>query len=163
MKRCDREAEVVAWARARALDPASNSAFNPELLAHVRGCLSCAETERVVKALLMSGAAMHARQEPPAADQVWRRAQLRRQEIALRRATRPLIIMRVVSFACMAVFAVWVLRFLSAYRAPIEGFGFMATWEGSLGIGFAILCVAVGSLYLWHEGRRGGGMPYSRG
>ena len=151
MRRCEREAEVAGALRAGSL----HAELPSELIAHVRGCASCEETERVAQALLGSAAAMRAQHELPAVEHVLRRARLRSQEIALRRATRPLIFMRVLSLGFIAVCAVWFLRFVPAYSEPIAGFGFLATPAGFLGIGFAVLCVAVGSLYLLREGRQG--------
>ena len=91
--RCEREIEVV--------DALRTGASTAELDGHLRTCAVCAETRLVAGSLLRSAAALRTQQEPPLAGQVWRRAQARKQEMALRRATRPLIFMRAVSERCL--------------------------------------------------------------
>lgn len=149
--RCEREAEVVSALRAGAL--------SDELSSHVLGCASCAETERVAEALLGSAAGMRAQLEPPAAEVVWRRAQVRSRELALKRAARPLIFMRVLSFVCVAASGVWLLHgfggLLPDYRA---GLGLMTVPTVSVGLGFAMVSIAVASWYLLREGKGSGGV-----
>jgi hypothetical protein len=152
--RCEREGEVVSELRVGSL--------SAELKGHLRGCVSCAETERVARALLRSAAGMRAELEVPAAEVVWRRARARSRELALKRAARPLILMRVFSFVCVVVSAVWLSHGfwngLPEYWEQMSGLGLMATRAASLGIGFAVLSVGVASCYLLWESRRSGGV-----
>jgi hypothetical protein len=156
MKRCERESEVTAALRA--------GLWTEELRGHLRSCASCAETERVASALLLSAAAMGELHELPAADLVWRRARVGMQEEALKRAMRPLIFMRRVSFGCVAGFAVWVAWELwrsgfSGYRQFLPGMNFVATGAAGVGVAIALLLMGVGSWYLLHASRQSGIMP----
>jgi hypothetical protein len=156
MKRCERESEVAAAMRA--------GLWTEELRDHLRSCASCSETERVASALLLSAAAMGERHEPPAADLVWRRARARMQEEALKRAMRPLIFMRRVSFGFIAVFAVWVGWELwrsgfSGYRVFLPGMDFMATGAAGVGVAIALLSIAAGSWWLLRGRKQSGIMP----
>ena len=82
MRRCEWEREVAAAVRGGGL--------SAELSGHVAECAGCAETARVTRALLGMSEV-----EVPDAGVVWRRVQVRVEEEALlRRATRPLAVMR---------------------------------------------------------------------
>jgi hypothetical protein len=148
--RCERGTEVA--------DALRTDAWTPELDAHLRACAVCAETRLVAGSLLRSAAALRAEIEPPAAGPVWRQAQARRQEMALRRATRPLIFMRVVSIICVIAFAAWFLRSFWRFAdlGLIGGWGAMTAQTAASGAAIAIACIAAGAWYLLHEGRQDG-------
>jgi hypothetical protein len=159
MNRCERESEVVAALRA--------GSWTDELSRHVLDCPGCAETEHVARPLLGSAAAMHAGHEPAAADLVWRQAQARMREMALKRATRPLIVMRRVSAAAVALFGLWAVRafwgLLAGNLQAMDGWGWAAAGSAStegIGVATALLLIGAGSLCLLYVGRRNGGaMP----
>jgi hypothetical protein len=146
MTPCEKEFEIASALRAGAL--------SAELIDHIRICPSCAETERVAGALLRSASSIAA--PPPHVALVWRNAELRRQEAALRRATRPLIFMRALSIACTLAFAVWILlslpRILPQYRTVLPTFT-VATQASMLGAGFAVVLVALGAWFLLRDSR----------
>jgi hypothetical protein len=146
--RCEREIEVV--------DALRTGAWTAELDGHLRTCAVCAETRVVAGSLLRSAAALRMEQRPPLAGQVWRRAQTRKQEMALRRATRPLIFMRAVSIVCVIAFAAWLLRsfWRFADRGLIGGWGAMTAQTAAAGAAIAVACIAAGAWYLLHEGKR---------
>jgi hypothetical protein len=146
--RCEREIEVV--------DALRTGAWTPELDGHLRTCAVCAETRLVAGSLLRRAAALRMEIEPPTAGPIWRRAQARRQEMALRRATRPLIFMRAVSMICVIAFAAWLLRSFGHFadRGLISGWGAMTAQTAAAGAAIAVACIAVGAWYLLHEGKR---------
>lgn len=148
--RCEREIEVAGASR--------TGSWTEELSRHLRECAICAETRQVAESLLRNAAVLRSEYEPAPADQVWRRAQMRRQEAALRRATRPLIFMRVLSLACMGVFAAWILRgsgrFYHSELARVWNLGGAGTVL--IGAVIAVACIAIGAWYLLYEGKRSG-------
>lgn len=149
--RCEWEIEVV--------DALRTGTWTAELDGHLRTCAICAETRLVAGSLLRSAAALRMQQEPLPAAQVWRRAQARKQEMALRRATRPLIFMRAVSVVCVIAFAAWLLHSFwhFADRGLISGWGAMAAQTAVAGAAIAVACIAVGAWYLLHEGKQQNG------
>lgn len=142
---CEREMEAV-----RALRTGSWSA---ELSSHVESCASCREAKAVAEGLLHYAASLRVEQVPPPADQIWRRAQAERQAMILKRATRPLIFMRVLSLGCVVAFAVWLVEGL--LRFDLRGVLHGVALGGILpGLGVAVLSIAGGAFYLLHEGKR---------
>jgi hypothetical protein len=145
--RCECEREVVGALRA--------GLWTAELNGHVESCVSCRETKRVAESLLHYAASLRTEPEPTAVDQIWRRAQAQRQAMILKRATRPLIFMRVLSLSCVVTFAAWLLHGFSLfnYREVLHGVAL-----GSIlpGLAAAVLCIAVGAFYLLHEGKQQG-------
>lgn len=150
MNRCERESEVVAALRA--------GSWTDALSSHVSSCASCAETERVARALLESAAALGS--ELPSPDAMWRQGQARMQAIALKRATRPLIVMRTLSLACMAAFAAWTgwefWRFPAGYLHGMDNWMAAGTPSIEAGVAVAVSLIAVGAGYLLHAGRHDG-------
>lgn len=143
--RCERETEVVGALRARS--------WTAELGGHVRDCALCAETRLVTKRLLESAERLRAGYEPLAAGRIWRQAQARRQEMALKRATRPLMFMRGLSLACIISSAAW---FLHSFWHMADG-KLMRGWttpgieSATMGAAIAMACIAAGAWYLLRE------------
>lgn len=157
MKRsqCEREIEVASALR--------TGSWTAELNGHAQDCSICAEMRLVAESLLASAAALRVEQEPIAADRVWRRAQERKREMALKRATRPLIFMRAVSVVCMIAFAVWLQRSFWHFGDRLADAGRANGWHAmgaetaSMGVAIAVACIAVGAWYLLHVGKRAEG------
>jgi hypothetical protein len=151
---CERESDVVEALR--------RGLFSDELRGHVRSCAVCAEAEPVAQMLLQAASLLRVEHEPSAAGLVWRRAQARKKELALKRATRPLIIMRALSAGYVVLCAAWLLHTFWRTRS-VE---FLSGWNGLpaetawFGVAIAVLATAIGAWYLLHDGRRSGeGIP----
>jgi hypothetical protein len=146
--RCEREIEVIAALR--------RGAWTAELEDHLQTCAACAETRLVAGSLLQGASALRTEMEPPAAGPLWRRAQARRREMALKRARQPLVFMRAVSIACVIAFAAWLLGSLWRFagRGLIGGWGAMAVQTAAVGAAVAAVCIAAGAWYLLYDGRR---------
>ena len=146
--RCERECEVVGALR--------TGVWTAELSGHVRSCAVCGEAKRVAESLLYYATMLRVEHEPSSADRIWRRAQAQRQEMVLRRATRPLIFMKTLSLCCVAVFALWLLR--GGLFSP-DLRGWLHRWAGTglespvVGAVIAVACIALGALYLLRQSR----------
>ncbi|HZY72543.1 MAG TPA: hypothetical protein VFE22_05500, partial [Edaphobacter sp.] len=114
------------------------------------------ETRLVAGSLLQGVSALRREMEPPAAGPLWRRAQARRREMALKRARQPLVFMRAVSIACVIAFAAWLLGSLWRFagRVLIGGWGAMAAQTAAVGAAVAAVCIAAGAWYLLYDGRQ---------
>lgn len=152
MRTCKREQEMVLALRA--------GAWSEDLHDHARECAACAETERVTRALLASAEAVHSGLRVPDADRVWHRAQSRAREAALRRATRPLRVMRTLSIACLAVAAVWM---AAQFQGTLSGrFAAMGGWQLLTAgapvsiewLSLLLSLIVAGTWCLWYAGRR---------
>lgn len=143
---CEKESEVVAAAR-------SNS-FSAELRSHVQNCSDCQESLRVAQLFLQNAASLSANNQPRAASHVWRQAQRRRQEMALRRATRPLLIMKALSLVYIVALAAWLLHNLT----PALPTQLISNWTVTLSAGTAIsvLLIVFGSGYFLYQEKRSG-------
>ncbi len=152
--RCEREIEVASALR--------TGLWTAELNGHAQDCAICAETRLVAESLLKSAAAVHIEREPVAADRVWRLAQERRREMALKRATRPLIFMRAVSVVCMIALAAWLQRSFWRFGDRLADAG-ANSWSAmgpetvSMGAAIAVACIAMGAWYLLYVGKRADG------
>ena len=146
--RCEKEMEVVSAVR--------TEAWTTELKDHLRNCASCIETEQVAKVLLQHAAILREEQGPMAADRIWRRAQVQKQELAVKRAMRPLIFMRGLSSVGVIGLVIWLLhRFWSwNYRELMRDWSAVGNVMASVGMGLAILCVTMGAWYLLNEDKR---------
>jgi hypothetical protein len=156
MKRtwCERESDVVEALR--------RGFFSDELRSHVRSCSVCAETQPVAQMLLQTASIVRGEHAPSGAGLVWRRAQARKREIALKRATRPLIVMRCLSVAYVVLSAVWLLHFFwrSGSMKLISGWNGFQSETAVFGVAIAVLAIAIGAWYLLHDsGRSGEGIP----
>ena len=141
MKRCEREREIAAALRSGGL--------SAELSSHAAECAGCAETARVTRALLVLRAV-----ETPDAGLVWRRAQARvEEETLLRRATRPLAVMRLLSAVFLLTLAVWAAPMAWALLlGHLPGSSDLGT-DTIVGAAVSALLVGAGALGLWYVGR----------
>jgi hypothetical protein len=151
---CERESDTVQALRTGLL--------SPELRAHVLSCAICTEARDVARVILRAASLRGAEYEPPAADLVWRRAEARRKEIALKRATRPLIFMRVLGVVYAALSVAWFLHYL--WRAGfVELFSSWTVLQSEatcFAAAIAVLSIVIGAGYLLRDGRRTGeGVP----
>lgn len=145
---CEREAEAVRSLRTGSL-PA-------ELRDHVLSCVACEEARSAARVMLETASLFRVEAGLPAAGLVWSRAQARKREIDLKRATRPLMVMRVLSVIYVALCAGWALHsFWRSVSMEVES-GLNAFREGTVGFGAAIalMAIAAGAWYLLYDGRR---------
>ena len=151
MKRmwCEREADVVRSLRM--------GSFPAELRDHIAKCVVCTEARRAAGVMLQGAARLRVEDdEVPAAGLVWSRAQGRRREIGLKRAARPLMVMRVLSVAYAVSCSAWALRL---FWRPVS-MELVSGWDvfggGAVGFGTAmtLVAVAMGVWYLLYDGRR---------
>jgi hypothetical protein len=151
---CERESDVVEALR--------RGFFSDELRSHVRSCAICAETQPVAQMLLQTASIVRGEHAPSGAGLVWRRAQARKREIALKRATRPLIFMRGLSVAYVVLSAAWLLHsfWRSGSMKLISGWNGLQSETAFFGAAIALLAIAIGAWYLLHDsGRSGEGIP----
>lgn len=136
MRLCEREREVAAAVRGGGL--------SAELSGHVAECGGCRETARVARALLGMREV-----EVPDAGVVWRRVQARvEEERLLRRATRPLAVMRALSAVFLGALAVWA---VPAAWVLVEGH-LGSAWV--MGTVVSAAMIGVGVWGVWYAGRR---------
>jgi hypothetical protein len=150
---CERESDVVEALR--------RDSFSDELRGHVRSCSICAETQAVAQ-MLQTASRLHVEYEPSAAGLIWRRAQAQKKEIALKRAARPLIFMRVMGVAYVVLSVAWLLRLFwrSASIGRISGWNVLPIETVFAGVAIAVLAMAIGAWYLLRDGGRlGEGIP----
>jgi hypothetical protein len=150
---CERESDVVEALR--------RDSFSDELRGHVRSCSICAETQAVAQ-MLQTASRLHVEHEPSAAGLVWRRAQTRKNEIALKRATRPLIVMRAMCVVYVVFSAAWLLHYFwrSGSMGSISGWNVLQSETAWFGVAIAVLAMAIGAWYLLRDGGRlGEGIP----
>ena len=145
---CEREGDVV-----RSLRRGSLSA---ELRDHLLSCVVCGEAWRAAGVMLQTASLLRVEDGLPAAGLVWSRAQARKREMDLKCATRPLIVMRMLSVVYVVLCAAWALRFLWRSVSMELVFGWDAFRGGTVGFGAAIalLAIAIGASYLLYDGRR---------
>jgi len=84
------------------------------------------------------------------ADAIWRRAQVERQAMIFKRATRPLIFMRRLSVGCVVVLSLWLLLGLTRvdYRGWVHGWAGTGAVTAAVGMAIAMACVVAGVFYL---------------
>ena len=153
---CEREADVVRFLRTGSL--------SAELRDHVESCVVCAEAGRAAGVMLQAAALLRAEDGVPPAGLVWSRALARRREVGLKRATRPLMVMRVLGIVYVILCAAWVIRFFWRSVSMELEFGWDAFRGGAVGFGTAsvLLVIAIGAWYLLYDGRRSDtGIPSS--
>jgi hypothetical protein len=145
---CEREADVVRSLRTGTL-PA-------ELRDHVVNCVVCAEARTASGIMLRAASQLRVEDELPAAGVVWSRAQALRREIGLKRAARPLMVMKVLSIVYGVVCAGWALRFVWRFLSLELSSGWGGFWNVTAGSGAVIvlLAIAMGTWFLLADGRR---------
>ena len=145
---CEREADVVRSLRAGSLPV--------ELRDHILSCVVCAEARSAAEVMLQTASLLRVEDGVPAAGVVWSRAQVRKREMDLKRATRPLIVMRALSAVYVVLCAAWAVH--SFWRPVVMELasGLNAFGSGTVGLGAAIalLAIAIGAWYLLYDGRR---------
>ena len=146
--KCEREQQVIEATR--------NGLWASSLRAHLRDCALCAQTELIAASLQEDAAKAERMLDLPPAGMIWRRAQTRRRQGALQRATRrPFLIVGVLSALYSVVFLLWGLFQLPqpVYRLFITPPGL----SGDVAFAAAVLSgilVVVGSSVLVLETRR---------
>jgi hypothetical protein len=145
---CERESDVVEALR--------KWSFSEELRGHVRSCAICAETLPVAQMLLLTASTLREEHEPPAAGLVWRRAQARKRELALKRAARPLIFMRALSSAYAVLFAAWLLHYFwhSGLIERASGWNGIQSETAFFGVAIAGVAIVIGAWFLLQDARR---------
>jgi hypothetical protein len=98
--KCEREQQVIEATR--------NGLWASSLRAHLRDCALCAQTELIAASLQEDAAKAERMLDLPPAGMIWRRAQTRRREGALQRATRrPFLIVGALGALYSVVFLLW--------------------------------------------------------
>jgi hypothetical protein len=145
---CERESDVVEALR--------RDSFSDELRGHVRSCSICTETQAVAQMMLQAASRLHVEHEPSVAGVVWRLAQARKKELALKRATRPLIYLRALSVVYVVLFGVWLLHYFwrPGFMELLSGWNVLQSETACFGVAIAVLAVAIGACYLLYDGRR---------
>lgn len=145
---CERESDVVLAARTGLL--------SPELRDHVLSCTICAETQAVARVMLQAASFQSRGIEPPAVDLVWRRAEMRKKEIALRRAARPLIFMRALGAVYAGLSIAWFLHYLwrSNFTELLSSWNVLGDKATCFAAAIAVLSITFGAGYLLHDSRR---------
>jgi hypothetical protein len=150
---CEREGDVVRSLRTGTL--------SFELRDHVLSCVVC--TEALGAAQVMQAASLLGVEDGlPSAGLVWSRAQAQKKEIAVKRATRPLIVMRVLSVVYVALCATWFLHYLwrSDFVELLSGWSVLGDKTACFAVAIAVLAVVIAAGYLLHDGRRSAeGLP----
>jgi hypothetical protein len=145
--RCERESEVVRALRAGGL--------SFELRDHVLKCTICAETQTAAGLMLEAASLLRAEDGPSSAGLIWRRAEVRKKEIAVKCATRPLIVMRFLGVVYAVLCGAWFLRYVwrsNLVRLPDwDVSGSEKAYMASL---IALVTIAVGAWYMLHDSRR---------
>jgi hypothetical protein len=98
---CERESLVVTAVR--------SGAWPAELEQHASACAACTETKRVAQLFLEHAADSSARSQPLPANILWRKLQAQRQQLAIRRATRCMTLLRILAAVYALVLAAWYL------------------------------------------------------
>jgi hypothetical protein len=151
---CERESDAVEAVRTGLLAA--------ELREHVLSCAICTEAQAVAQVMLRAASVWAGEGKPPAADLAWRRVEARRREIALRRATRPLIFMRTLSVGYAALSVAWFLHYLwrAGFVELLSRWNVLQGEATRFAAAIAVLSIVMGAGYLLRDGRRTGeGVP----
>jgi hypothetical protein len=98
--KCEREKEVIEATR--------NGLWTSSLRFHLLDCALCTQTELIAASLQEDAAKMERGLDLPPAGTVWRRAETRRREGALRRATRrPFLIVGALGAVYCVILLLW--------------------------------------------------------
>ena len=98
--KCEREQQVIEATR--------NGLWASSLRAHLRDCALCAQTELIAASLQEDAAKAERMLDLPSAGMIWRRAQTRRREGALQRATRrPFLIVGALGAVYCVILLLW--------------------------------------------------------
>jgi len=146
--KCEREQQVIEATR--------NGLWASSLRAHLRDCALCTQTELIAASLQEDAAKAKRGLDLPPAGMIWRRAQTRRRERALQRATRrPFLIVAALGAVYSVVFLLWGIFQLpqSVYRPFVTPPGL--TGDVALaGAALSAILAIVGSCVLLLETKR---------
>jgi hypothetical protein len=146
--KCEREQQVIEATR--------SGLWASSLRAHLQNCALCTQTELIAASLQEDAANAVRVLDLPPAGMVWRRAQARRREGALRRATRrPFLIVGALGVVYSMVFLLWGISQLpqSVYRLFVAPPGL--TGDVALaGAALSAILAIVGSCVLVLETKR---------
>jgi len=145
---CERESDVV--------QAVGTGLVSSELRDHVLSCAICAEARAVAQVMLRINLISRQEHELPAAGVVWRRAEARKKEIALKRATRPLVFMRALSVVYVVLSAAWFLHYLwrSGFMEGLSGWNGLWSETAGFAAAIAVLAIVIGAGCLLYDSRR---------
>jgi len=146
--KCEREQQVIEATR--------NGLWSSSLRAHLRNCAHCTQTELIAASLQEDAAKAKRVLDLPPAGLIWRRAQTRRREVALERATRrPFLIAGALGAVYSMVFLLWGIFQLppSVYRPFVAPSGLAGNVALS-GAALSAILAIIGSCVLLLETKR---------
>jgi hypothetical protein len=145
---CERESDVVQCLRTGSL--------SHELHDHVLSCVVCAEARSAAQVMLQTASLLRVEDDLPTANAVWSLAQARKREIALKRATRPLIFMRALSVVYVIFSAAWFLHYFwhSNFMELLADWNVFEDEATCIAAAIAVLSIVIGAAYLLHDSRR---------
>jgi predicted anti-sigma-YlaC factor YlaD len=146
--KCEREQQVIEATR--------NGLWTSSLRAHLRDCAHCRQTELIAASLQEDAAKAKRALDLPPAGLIWRRAQTKRREAALQRATRrPFLIAGTLGAIYSMGFLLWGIFQLppSVYRPFIVPSGLTGNMTLA-GAGLSAILAIIGSFVLLLETKR---------
>ena len=146
--KCEREQQVIEATR--------NGVWASSLRAHLRDCAHCTQTELIAASLQEDAAKTKRVLDVPPAGLIWRRAQTRRREVALQRATRrPFLIAGALGAVYSMVFLLWGIFQLpqSVYRPLVTSSGLTGN-VALAGAALSAILAIIGSCVLLLETKR---------
>lgn len=130
---CEKEAEIIAAMRSRGL--------SPELEKHAGACDICCGSAAVSKFLRPQEAV---RPFLPDSDFLWWKALLASRQLAVERATRPIVLVRTVACCGFVAAALWLLLSSEHASVVLAAMSKRETWSSALGQ--SALLMALGAL-----------------
>jgi hypothetical protein len=146
--RCEHELLVAAATR--------SGSWPADLEHHVAACASCLETKRVAQLFLEHAVTTSAQSHPPAANIVWQKMQAQRQQQALLRATRCMMLLRILAALYAVALGTWYLPQLWQ-KQPAQLATTLSSLSGGMvftGVVTAVVAVVLGSCCLVLLGSR---------
>jgi hypothetical protein len=146
--RCERESDTVKALR--------TGLVSSELQSHIARCRMCTETEAAARVVLATAASLRVEDGASRAGLIWRRAEARKKEIALERATRPLLVMRILSVVYVVLAGAWFLRYVwrSSSARLLPEWNVMGSEIAAMAALIALAAIAIGALYMLNDSRR---------
>jgi hypothetical protein len=145
---CEHEPLVAAATR--------SGSWPADLEHHVEACASCTETKRVAQLFLEHATTTSAQSRPPAANIVWQKMQAQRQQQVLIRATRCMMLLRILAALYAVALGVWYLPQLWQ-KQPAQLFTTLSALSSGMvftGVVTAAVAVVLGSCCLVLLGSR---------
>ena len=146
--KCEREQQVIEATR--------NGLWTSSLRAHLRDCAHCTHTELIAATLQEDAVKTRRVLDLPPAGLIWRRAQTRRREMTLQRATRrPFVIAGTLGAVYSMVFLLWGIFQLphSIYRPFVASSGLTGN-VALAGAAWSAILAIIGSCVFLHETKR---------